>query len=230
MSRISLPRACASSNKARSRLHRPTKAFLAPRFSSEALISACICETSSRSRSLDRPIRVSFSMRLCTTRSACSLVVHSSNSAVSSSTRLSIRRTLALLLPRMPRSSSICSASCRRESPSRRATWFSTSLTASVTTRCMTWRRCGSSCVDSASSSATSRLAASPCASPAMRAARAWRADSGKTRSAPISSVRAVSRRCRSICCATCSAVASGSTSASILFSTTKRARLCVSR
>src|SRR6185369_11110682 len=142
ISRMSLARAWALSNSPRSRVHSPMKAFFAPRFKSDAVISACICATSSRRRSLDSPISASFSMRLCTTRSACSLVVHSSNSAVSSSTRLSISRTLALLLPRMPRNSIICSASWRRESPRRRDTWASTSFTASSTTCCITWRRC----------------------------------------------------------------------------------------
>ena len=57
---------------------------------------------------------MSFSMRACTERIACSSVVHSSNSVVSASTRLSIRRTFELFLPRRPRSSSVCSASWRR--------------------------------------------------------------------------------------------------------------------
>ena len=41
---------------------------------------------------------MSFSMRACTERIACSSVVHCSNSAVSASTRLSIRRDLGAVL------------------------------------------------------------------------------------------------------------------------------------
>ena len=78
---------------------------------------ACISPTSSRSRSDDRPTSASFSMRLCTARIACSLVVQASNSVVSTSTRCSIICSLPALLPRRPRSSSTCSAIWRRLSP-----------------------------------------------------------------------------------------------------------------
>ena len=105
---------------------------------------------------------MSLSMRACTERIACSSVVHCSNSAVSASTRLSIRRTLELFLPRRPRSSSVCSASWRRESPMWRATWFSIRCAPSWTTCSSTWRRCGSSCAPSAASSSGRRLSLSP--------------------------------------------------------------------
>ena len=105
---------------------------------------------------------MSLSMRACTERIACSSVVHCSNSAVSASTRLSIRRTLELFLPRRPRSSSVCSASWRRESPMWRATWFSIRCAPSCTTCSSTWRRCGSSCAPSAASSSGRRLSFSP--------------------------------------------------------------------
>src|SRR6185295_11360191 len=177
--------------------------------------SACISATSSRNRSDERSTRTSLSMRACTERIACSSVVHCSNSAVSASTRLSIRRTLPLFLPRSPRSSSVCSASWRRWSARWRATWFSIRCAPSWTTCSSTCRRCGSSCAPSAPSSAGSRLSLRPISSPATRAASACRADSGKTRCSGTPSVRAVSRCCCAIWPSTTSSVASGSSRAS---------------
>ena len=167
---------------------------------------------------------MSFSMRPCTARIACSRVVHSSNSEVSASTRLIIRRTLALFLPRRPRSSSVCSASWRRASPMWRGTWFSIC--------------CAPSCDDLLEHLAALRQQlraergleewaagsrSAPTSSPSTRAASACRAESGNTRSRSTSRVRAVSRCCWAICASTCSSVASGSTSESILLRTMKR-------
>jgi hypothetical protein len=125
ISRISPLRRCAEASRPRSRSHRARNAFFAPRLRIEAPIDACISATSSRTRSDERSISMSLSMRPWTARIACSSVVHSSNSEVSASTRLIISLTLALFLPRSPRSSSVCSASWRRESPMWRSTWFS---------------------------------------------------------------------------------------------------------
>ena len=114
---------CASS--ACSRAHSATNDLRAPRFRKPELIDACISATSSRRRSEERSTSMSFSMRACTARIAWSSVVQSSNSSVSASTRLSISLTFEPFLPRRPRSSSVCSASWRRWSPSFRTTWSS---------------------------------------------------------------------------------------------------------
>ena len=171
---------------------------------------------------------MSLSMRACTERIACSSVVHCSNSAVSASTRLSIRRTLALFLPRRPRSSSVCSASWRRESPMWRATWLSIC--------------CAPSCDDLLEHLAALRQQlraergleqrqAALVERPSRRRRRARPAPgaprAGTRAAAGTPSVRAVSRCCCAICASTCSSVASGSLSASILFRTTKRVGAC---
>ena len=91
-------------------------------------------------------------------------------------------------------------------------------------------RRCGSSCAASAPSSSQMPLRASACASSATRAARACRADTGYTRPGATPSVCAVDSRCDSIWASTCAALAIGSSSVSILFSTTKRSSTGVLR
>ena len=186
----------------------------------------CMAATSARSASLDSLASTLRSSRACTARTACRRAVQPSNSAASASTRCSISRTLALLLPRRPRSSSSCSACERRRSDSRRVPAARSCPTApsAACSSSSCWR--GSSSAVMAASSAGRRLAASACASPPTRAASAWRADSGNTRCGGRPSVCAVVSRWRAICASTASGVASGSTSVSILFSTTKRSRL----
>ena len=69
---------CAVTSRLRSRSHSARNAFFAPRLRTEEPIDACISATSSRTRSDERSISMSLSMRPWTARIACSSVVHSS--------------------------------------------------------------------------------------------------------------------------------------------------------
>ena len=182
--------------------------------------------SSRRRPSADSRTITVFRMRACTASSAPSRDVQRSKSATSASTRSSISRVLAPLLPRRPRNSSSCSDCPRRRSARRRpADWrsCSTTPTADCTSRSC---RLGNSWATRASSSGGRRLAARRSGSRSTRAASASRADSGNTRASGTPSISAVLRRCCSICwCTACGGI-SGSISASILFSTTKRSRL----
>ena len=224
--RISSVWLCALASAARTRLINMSKAARPPRLKGRALMADCMAAISRRSASADSSAITDFRIRACTARKAPSLMVQPSKSATSTSTRSIIIRVLALLLPRRPRSSSSCSDCPRRRSLRRRpADWrnCSTTPTADCTSSC--WRR-GSSCATSASSSGGRRLAASRFGSRSTLAAKASRADSGKTRSIGTPRVAAVFLRCASICARTSATDSSGSASVSILLSTTNRSRL----
>ena len=148
---------------------------------------------------------MSFSMRACTERIACSSVVHCSNSAVSASTRLSIRRTLALFLPRRPRSSSVCSASWRRAIADVARDMVLDLLRAllhDLLEHLAALRQ--QLRAERGLEQRQAALVAGPSSSPATRAASAWRADSGKTRSRPDAErARRLALLLRAICAST---------------------------
>ena len=199
---------CAASSSSRSRSHSATKAFFAPRLNSDAPHRRLHLARPRRAggRWTGRPARPC-SMRGVHRRAAPAAARCSARTrAVSASTRSSIMRTLALLLPRRPRSSSICSASWRRRSPRRRRDLRLDLLRGLAARPARAPRGAAAAAASpSASSSAGRRLSARPSSSPATRAASAWRADSGNTR---VASARracaAVSARCCSICASTC--------------------------